>query len=101
MEQPAAAAGITLEITGIEGGKTLSMDDILKFPAVEGQAGIKSSTGKITPPALYKGVLLSDLISQVQPLDSSLAVQVVFGVLRGILMRGRVGHGDCSQYKCC
>jgi DMSO/TMAO reductase YedYZ molybdopterin-dependent catalytic subunit len=46
------------------------------MPAVEGQAGIKSSTGKITPPATFKGVLLTDLVQLVGGLDSKTGVQL-------------------------
>ncbi|MDR3576570.1 MAG: molybdopterin-dependent oxidoreductase [Anaerolineaceae bacterium] len=74
-QQPAASEA-ALTITGPQGSKTLTMDDIKKMPSVEGQAGIKSSTGKITPPALYKGVLLSDLTQLVGGLDAKTGVQL-------------------------
>ena len=46
----APATGASLEVVGKDGtSKTLTMDEIKKLPAVEGYAGIKSSTGKITP----------------------------------------------------
>ena len=73
--QPAASQAI-LTIIGPQGSKSLTLDDIKKMPAVEGQAGIKSSTGKITPPALYKGVLLSDLAQLVGSLDANSGVQL-------------------------
>ena len=37
------------------------MDQLQALPAYEGYAGIKSSTGVITPPSKYKGVPLTDL----------------------------------------
>ncbi len=39
----------------------LTLADIEKLPATTGMAGIKSSTGKITPPMLFTGVSLKDL----------------------------------------
>ncbi len=65
-----------LTITGPQGSKSLTLDDIKNMKAVEGQAGIKSSTGKITPPSLYKGVLLTDLVQLVGRLDSKTGVQL-------------------------
>ena len=46
------------------------------LPAVEGQAGIKSSTGKITPPVLFKGVSLLTLIDQVGGLGADMGVEI-------------------------
>lgn len=66
-----------IEITGLDGsGKTLTMEELMALPAVEGYAGIKSSTGKITPPALYKGVSLAELAKLVGGFDESVAVMV-------------------------
>jgi len=50
-----------LEIVGITETKSLTMADLLAMPATEGYGGIKSSTGKITPPTKFKGVSLKDL----------------------------------------
>jgi DMSO/TMAO reductase YedYZ molybdopterin-dependent catalytic subunit len=69
-------ANFTLTIQGAETQKELDMAAIKNLPAVEGQAGFKSSTGAITIPALYKGVLLTDLLKQVGGDDPSLAVEV-------------------------
>jgi DMSO/TMAO reductase YedYZ molybdopterin-dependent catalytic subunit len=71
---PAAAPVVTL--VGSKGTQALSLDDLKKLPATTGQAGIKSSTGKITPPATYTGVLLTDLITMAGGADSSMGVQV-------------------------
>ncbi|HMD90014.1 MAG TPA: molybdopterin-dependent oxidoreductase [Anaerolineaceae bacterium] len=73
--QPAVSE-TALTITGPQGSKTLTLDDLEKMPAVEGQAGIKSSTGAITPPALYKGVLLTDLVQLVGGLNANTGVQI-------------------------
>lgn len=66
---------ITLELIGATGTKTLTLDELKQMPAAEGQAGIKSSTGKITPPTVFKGVLLTDLLAQMGA-DDSMAVQI-------------------------
>ena len=38
-----------LEIVGPSGSKSLSLEDLQKLDVIEGEAGFKSSTGKITP----------------------------------------------------
>ncbi len=50
-----------LEIVSPAGTQSLTMDDLQAMPATEGYGGIKSSTGKITLPAKFKGVALKDL----------------------------------------
>jgi DMSO/TMAO reductase YedYZ molybdopterin-dependent catalytic subunit len=72
----ATQAPAVLTQTGAQGTKTLTLDDIKKLPATEGQAGIKSSTGKITPPALFKGVLITDLVKEIGGLDATMGVQL-------------------------
>ena len=39
--------------------------------------GIKSSTGRITPPTLYTGVAVSDLIELVGGIDENMGINVV------------------------
>jgi DMSO/TMAO reductase YedYZ molybdopterin-dependent catalytic subunit len=58
---PTEAAVPVLEIIGLSETKSLTMDEIKALPVTEGYAGIKSSTGKITPPVMFKGVALKDL----------------------------------------
>jgi DMSO/TMAO reductase YedYZ molybdopterin-dependent catalytic subunit len=72
----APAAEPVLTVHSGSGDKSYTMDDLKKLPAVEGQAGIKSSTGKITPPALFKGVLITDLVADAGGADSSKGVQI-------------------------
>jgi DMSO/TMAO reductase YedYZ molybdopterin-dependent catalytic subunit len=66
-----------LEVTGPGGTKQLTMADVQALPAVEGQAGIKTSTGKITPPSLFKGVAITELANLVGGLDPSMGINVV------------------------
>ena len=47
------------------------------MPSTEGYAGIKSSTGRITPPVVMKGVLLEDLFADVGGLPEDAAVGIV------------------------
>lgn len=66
-----------LSLVGID-GKTheLTMEDLKGLPAAEGQAGIKSSTGKITPPALFKGVPFTDLLEFLDADDGDFGIEV-------------------------
>jgi hypothetical protein len=69
--------GRILTVKGPNGGNILTMDQLKAMPATEGQAGIKSSTGQITIPELFKGVALKDLVSYLNvPLDASMGVGV-------------------------
>lgn len=74
----APAAEPVLELVGASGtAQKLTMDDLKAMPASEGQAGIKSSTGKITPPALYKGIALTDLLAKADGWGEGMGVNVV------------------------
>ena len=69
--------GRILTVKGPNGGNILTMDQLKALPATEGQAGIKSSTGQITIPELFKGVALKDLVSYLNvPFDASMGVAV-------------------------
>lgn len=73
----AAPAEVVLTLTALDGKELdFTLDDLKKLPAAEGQAGIKSSTGKITPPSLFKGVLLTDLLDQMGGADSSIGIEI-------------------------
>jgi len=54
-----------------------TMDQLKALPAVEGLGGIMSSTGKITAPALYKGVLVSTLLDEVGGMTDEHSVEIV------------------------
>lgn len=64
---PAAPAGeIVLEVAGVDGkSKSFTMDELKALPAVEGWGGIKSSTGRIFPPTMLKGVALTEVVKSV------------------------------------
>jgi DMSO/TMAO reductase YedYZ molybdopterin-dependent catalytic subunit len=60
-----------LEIIGVTETKAFSLADLKTLPVTEGYAGIKSSTGKITPPVKFKGVALKDLAALVGGIDQT------------------------------
>jgi DMSO/TMAO reductase YedYZ molybdopterin-dependent catalytic subunit len=73
-EPPAAPV---LEIVSETESKSLTMDELKALPATEGYAGIKSSTGKITPPVKVKGVALKDLAKLIGGMDETKGFNVV------------------------
>ncbi len=54
-----------------------SMEELQALPVTEGYGGIKSSTGRITPPSLFRGVALKDLIAAWGVMDATMGVSVV------------------------
>lgn len=73
-EMPAEAV---LTLKALDGtSQDFTLEELKNLPAVEGQAGIKSSTGKITVPALFKGVLLTELLEQVGGADSTMGIEI-------------------------
>jgi hypothetical protein len=67
-----------LEIIAPDGStQSLTMAELQALPSVEGQAGIKSSTGEITLPKLYKGISLGDLVALVPGFDETMGISVV------------------------
>jgi DMSO/TMAO reductase YedYZ molybdopterin-dependent catalytic subunit len=65
-----------LEVVGPSGSKTLTLDEVRALPAVTGWAGIKNSVGKITQPALHKGVALEELLRMVGGAGPEYAIEV-------------------------
>ena len=65
------------ELIGPESTMTFTMEELKALPAVEGMAGIKSSTGKITLPNKFKGVRLQDLADLMGGLDETMGVNIV------------------------
>jgi DMSO/TMAO reductase YedYZ molybdopterin-dependent catalytic subunit len=56
---------------------SLTLDELMALPVTEGYAGIKSSTGKITPPIPMKGVALKDLAELMGGMDETTGFNVV------------------------
>jgi hypothetical protein len=73
---PTKAATPALELVGAS-TKSFTLDEVKALPATEGFAGIKSSTGKITPPVKFKGVALDKLCEQVGSLGADQGINVV------------------------
>jgi len=72
-----AQTGITLEVVGPAGSKILALDEVRALPVVQGWAGTKSSTGKITQPTLHKGVTLEELCKLVGGITAEYSIEVV------------------------
>ena len=73
----AEAAKPVLEIVGPSETISLTLDELKDLPVTEGYAGIKSSTGKITPPVPFKGVALKDLAELTGGMDDTNGFNVV------------------------
>jgi DMSO/TMAO reductase YedYZ molybdopterin-dependent catalytic subunit len=71
------AEQVVLTVVGPGGEKTLTLTQLKDLGITQGQAGTKSSTGKITVPAQYEGVSLLELAQQAGSLDPSMGVNVV------------------------
>jgi len=74
---PTEPASPVLEIVGPNETISLTLDELMELPATEGYAGIKSSTGKITPPIPMKGVALKDLAELMGGMDETTGFNVV------------------------
>ena len=68
---------MVLTVKGEQGSRTFTMGQLQALPAYEGYAGIKSSTGTITPPSKYKGVPLADLADLVGGITQANGVTIV------------------------
>lgn len=75
-EASAAGGDVVLDIIGESKSASFSMESLMALPAAEGQAGIKSSTGKITPPTAFKGVSLVELLDQVGGIGENMGVEI-------------------------
>ena len=75
--EAATIPAVALELVGLDSSKTFSMDELKALPATEGLGGFKSSIGKITPPAPFKGVALKDLVALVGKFDQGMGVNLV------------------------
>jgi DMSO/TMAO reductase YedYZ molybdopterin-dependent catalytic subunit len=74
---PAAAGPVVLTVKGEKGSRTFTMEQLKALPSYEGYAGIKSSTGTITPPSRFKGVPLADLAGLVGGITKANGVTIV------------------------
>jgi DMSO/TMAO reductase YedYZ molybdopterin-dependent catalytic subunit len=86
---PAASGPVVLTVKGDRGTRSFTMAQLQALPAYEGYAGIKSSTGVITPPSRYKGVPLTAL------------ADLVGGITRvnGVTIVAKDGYGMTFSYR--
>ncbi len=86
---PAASGPVVLTVKGEQGTRSFTMAQLEALPAYEGYAGIKSSTGVITPPSRYKGVPLVAL------------ADLVGGITRanGVTIVAKDGYGMSFSYR--
>lgn len=63
-----------LSVVTSSGTQVFTLNDIKKMPAVEAYGGIKNSAGNITPPAQFKGVALTELLSSLGGLPAGSGV---------------------------
>jgi len=68
---------VVLTLVGEDGQKQFTMNQLEAMPAYTGYAGIKSSTGVITLPAVYTGVRLADLTELVGGITKANGVTLV------------------------
>lgn len=92
-DQPSVSASsagqIVLTVAGDEGKRTFTMDQLKALPSYEGYAGIKSSTGVITPPSKFKGVALSTLANLVGGISKE----------NGVTILAEDGYGMTFSYR--
>ena len=74
---PATAGSPLLQLVAADGtSQPLTLADLQALPVTSGQAGIKSSTGKITPPAEFTGVSLKDLAARLPAFDATMGLSI-------------------------
>ncbi|MGE5228876.1 MAG: molybdopterin-dependent oxidoreductase [Deltaproteobacteria bacterium] len=86
---PSASGPVVLTVRGEEGSRTFTMSQLQALPSYEGYAGIKSSTGVITPPSRYKGVPLTDLADLVGGITEA----------NGVTLVAKDGYGMTFSYR--
>lgn len=72
-----AGGEAVLEVVGAASTKSFTMDELKAMPVTQGYWGMKSSTGRITPPVVTKGVLVADLFEAAGGLPEDMAVGLV------------------------
>ena len=74
---PSPSGPVVLTVMGDEGSRTFTMGQLKALPDYTGYAGIKSSTGVITPPAEFTGVELTTLASLVGGMTRANGITIV------------------------
>ncbi len=86
---PGASGPVVLTVRGEDGSRTFTMGQLQALPSYEGYAGIKSSTGVITPPSRYRGVPLTDLADLVGGITEA----------NGVTLVAKDGYGMTFSYR--
>ncbi len=86
---PGPSGPVVLTVRGEDGTETFTMNQLRALPAYEGYAGSKSSTGVITPPAVFKGVPIVELADLVGGISRS----------NGVTMLAKDGYGMTFSYR--
>lgn len=74
--QAARGGAGVIEVIGPEGTESYTLEELKELPSTEGYWGMKSSTGRITPPVSTKGVLIEELFAGVGGLPDDVAVGI-------------------------
>ena len=75
-DESASGSEAALEVIGPDGTRQYTLDELKDLPVTEGYWGMKSSTGRITPPVLTKGVALEELFKDVGGLPADAGVGI-------------------------
>jgi DMSO/TMAO reductase YedYZ molybdopterin-dependent catalytic subunit len=86
---PSASGPVVLTVRGEDATRTFSLAQLKALPAYTGYAGIKSSTGVITPPSKYTGVPLTDLADLVGGISE----------VNGVTIVAKDGYGMTFSYR--
>ena len=86
---PSSSGPVVLTVRGEDGSRTFTMGQLQALPSYEGYAGIKSSTGRITPPSRYRGVPLTDLADLVGGISEA----------NGVTLVAKDGYGMTFSYR--
>lgn len=98
-EEASPAAEPILEVVGQDQVLSFTLADLQALPVTEGQAGMVSSTGAITPPVDHKGVALKDLIDQLGGMEENMGLYIEAQDGYGITFSyDQVMSGDFTTY---
>lgn len=87
--------GVEVIVVADDGeGLVLDWSALRQLPVVEGYGGILNTAGTITPPQLYEGVSLVDVLESAGGVPSGSAVQVVAGDDYSITITANQAAGD-------
>ncbi|MBN1321559.1 MAG: hypothetical protein JXA87_12055 [Thermoleophilia bacterium] len=80
-DESASGGEVALEVIGPDGTKQYTLEELKDLPSTEGYWGMKSSTGRITPPVVTQGVTLDELFKEVGglPVDAAVGISAKDG----------------------